>query len=252
MLENEFQSCVTRHSLKCSLDISYGDSSGQKLDIFPASYSNAPVLIFIHGGYFKALDKRQYSYIAKPFVDAGCTVALINYNLAPQVSVTEIVEQNIKAFQWIDENIHRWNGNVRDIVLCGHSVGAFLVAKILEHNWDNKIRESISGTALLSGLFDLGPMQKSYLNESLNLSNDDITQLSPIHQQAKDFPKTLIAVGDDETDEFIKQSKDYSDKLQAHEFMLLKNKNHYTVSRLLGRRENLLMDKIFDLFKSKL
>ena len=248
LLINAVQSHIARLTLKNSLDVSYGDTAGQKMDIFPAAHPNAPVIVFIHGGYFRALDKRQYNYIAKPFVNSGCTVALINYDLAPMVSVKEIVDQNSKAFLWISQNISRWNGNPDNIVICGHSVGAFLAVKILEYDWSQQIRKSISGVALLSGLYDLTKMKQSYLNTSVKLSNDDVTSLSPMFSDINDFPHAIVAVGDDETDEFIQQSKDYAEKLKvaksSHEFMLLKSKNHYTVSRMLSDKNNDLFKKI--------
>ncbi|WP_444913027.1 alpha/beta hydrolase [Microbulbifer sp. ZKSA004] len=251
LLINELQSYLATQTLRNSLDISYGDSPGEKIDIFPAKSPTAPVFVFIHGGYFRALDKKQYRYIAKPFVEAGCTVALVNYDLAPAVSVKEIIEQNIKAFLWIYKNIDRWNGNPSNIVVCGHSVGAFLVAKILEFEWTPEVRSSISGAIMLSGLYDLTKMRQSYLNESLRLSEDDVTNLSPIFGDIRCFTKAIVAVGDDETAEFIDQSKRYCGKLQQTkspcEYILLKNKNHYTVSRMLSSRNNDLMNRILDI-----
>lgn len=248
LLTNELQSSVTRALFKSSLDVRYGDTSGEKVDVFPAKRANAPVFVFIHGGYFKALDKKQYSYIAKPFVNAGCTVALINYDLAPMVSVEEIIEQNIKAFAWLYENISRWNGNPNNIVICGHSVGAFLAAKILEFDWKPEIRNSISGAALLSGIYDLTKVKQSYLNESLKLSDDDVMNLSPIFGNISGFPHAIVAVGEDETEEFIEQSQRYADKLadskSSSEYILLDGKNHYTVSRMLSNSNNRLMQKI--------
>jgi len=249
---NELQSYITRLTSKASLDISYGQSQGERIDVFPAVESNSPIFVFIHGGYFRALDKRQYSFIAKPFVRRGCTVVSVNYDLAPKVRVKEIVDQNIKAFLWIYQNISRWNGNPQNIVLCGHSVGAFLAAKILEYEWDQQIRHGISGVVLLSGLYDLTTMRQSYLNKSLRLSEEDVEVLSPMFGHVENFPHALIAVGENETDEFIRQSKDYAKKVEAanlsYEFMLLKNKNHYTVARMLSRRNNGLTKKIMSLF----
>ena len=248
---NELQSYIARLTLKKSLDVSYGNGFGEKVDIFPAPHSNAPVFVFIHGGYFRSLDKRQYSYIAKPFVDSGCTVALINYDLAPAVTVEQIIHQNIRAFMWIYENITRWNGNAGNIVMCGHSVGAFLVAKILEFNWRQEVRQSISGAVLLSGLYDLTKMKHSYLNTSLKLSDEDVTTLSPIFADISDFPHSIIAVGEDETEEFIEQSRKYSSKLadskKSHEYLFLEDKNHYSVSRLLSNKNNQLMKRILSM-----
>lgn len=248
LLHNALQSSWARKRLTHTSDVSYGDSSGQCIDLFPAAKPNAPVFVFIHGGYFRALDKRQYNYIAQPLVKAGCTVALINYDLAPAVKVAEIVEQSIKAFRWLYQQVHRWNGDVNNMVICGHSVGAFLAAKIVEHDWPEDIRQAISGVVLLSGLYDLTTMRQSYLNKELHLTDVDISGLSPIFASLKHYPQTLVAVGDDETDEFIHQSQRYADKLVAAnhpcDYWLLRNKNHYTVSRLLANDDNALMGRI--------
>ena len=262
LVANELESSIARRTLKKSLDVAYGESPGQRLDIFPASQPDAPVFVFIHGGYFRALDKRQYNYIARPFVAAGCTVVLINYDLAPNVPVKEIVEQNLRAFRWIYENIERWHGNPRHMVLCGHSVGAFLVAKILEAaqdpeiGWDTELQQAIYGAVLLSGLYDLTKMRQSYLNESLHLSEEDVQTLSPIFGRIHDFPHAIVAVGEHETVEFIQQSRDYAHKLEeadsSQEFLLLKNKNHYSVSRMLSRRNNPLIEKILRLLDPNL
>ena len=253
LLKNEIESLIARISLKSSLDISYGDTLGQKLDIFPAKDKNSPVFVFIHGGYFRALDKKSYNYIAKPFVKNAVTTVIINYDLAPKVKVSQIIEQNIKAFEWIYNNIKNYNGDSKKIFICGHSVGAFLCAKILEYDYSKEIKESIIGVALLSGIYDLTKIEESYLNEDLHLLKNDVKELSPLFNKIKKAPYTIIAVGDKETEEFIKQSKMYIKKLKQEnvlsEFMLLKDKNHYTVSRMLSNTKNLLMEKILELLK---
>lgn len=253
MLANEVQSRLTRLSYRASLDVSYGPSPGEKLDIFPAAKANAPVFIFIHGGYFRALDKAQYSYLAQAFVKAGCTLVLVNYDLAPKVTVKEIVDQNVKAFAWVHKNIHKWQGNPEHLVVGGHSVGGFLTAKILAHDWPQEIKQSIKGAVMLSGLYDLKQMQQSFLNKVLNLSDQEVAELSPILETGvfNFVPHIIMAVGNDETNEFIRQTQVYSEKLKKEncrlDCLFLEGKNHYTVSRLLSHKENTLMEKIFTL-----
>lgn len=251
LLKNIVQSHFATLTLKHSLNVSYGNRRGEKLDIFPAAVPNAPVFVFIHGGYFRSLDKKQYRYLAKPFVSKGCTVVLVNYDLAPAVSVTTIVEQNINAFRWIYHNISQWHGNRNNIVLCGHSVGAFLVAKILEQHWSPEIKKSISAAVLLSGIYDLTKVKQSYLNSSLQLSDIDVTTLSPMFGDICNFPHSLIAVGENETDEFIQQSQRYAQKLNqansSHQHQVLDGKNHYTVSRMLSSNNSCLVKKILKL-----
>ena len=252
MLANEVQSRFTRLTYRASLDVSYGSSPGEKLDIFPATKANTPVFIFIHG-YFRALDKAQYSYLAQAFVKAGCTLVLVNYDLAPKATVKEIVDQNVKAFAWVHKNIHKWQGNPKHLVVGGHSVGGFLTAKILAHDWPQEIKQSIKGAVMLSGLYDLKQMQQSFLNKVLNLSDQEVAELSPILETGvfNFVPHIIMAVGNDETNEFIRQTQVYSEKLKKEncrlDCLFLEGKNHYTVSRLLSHKENSLMEKIFTL-----
>ncbi|CAM3667274.1 alpha/beta hydrolase [Vibrio aquimaris] len=249
LIANQLQSAWARATMTCHLDIAYGPTTGQTVDIFPAAQPNAPVLLFIHGGYFRALDKNQYSYIARPYVSAGFTVGVINYDLAPSVSITEIIEQNLAGFEWLKENIHHWNGDSRRIVLCGHSVGAYLVAKITQNAVKNGKGECICAQVLLSGIFDLTKVQKSYLNDVLSVTESEI-EASPIFVDCFQQPETLILVGGSETAEFIRQSERYHQKMLAcktrSEYHCAESLNHYTVSRLLASRRNFLHHKIGD------
>lgn len=243
---NSYQSAVARTRLPGILDVSYGDSAGQKLDIFAARSEAAPVFVFIHGGYFRALDKRQYHFIVPRMTQAGFTSVLVNYDLAPRVRVPEIVQQVSKAFGWIAGNIGQWNGDPARMVLCGHSVGAFLAAKILEQERPGTNGVAIEKTLLLSGLFDLGPMKKSYLNQDLNLTEADVSTLSPINGAVRQKTRILIAVGGNETDEFIRQSTQFAHKLGddgvPNDRLVLSGQNHYTMARLLAREHNPISD----------
>ncbi|TQV88234.1 alpha/beta hydrolase [Aliikangiella coralliicola] len=245
MLGNEISSIFTRLKLSNSRNLSYGDTAGQKLDIFPSTKSDSPVFIFIHGGYFRALDKRQYSFLARPLVKAGYTVVLLNYDLVPHVSVAQIIEQNIRALNWIFQNINQFNGDPRQLFLSGHSVGATLVAKLLEHNWSQDMKSSFQGAIMLSGLYDLSTLRQSYLNESLSLSASDVKLMSPVNNKLIASIPLLIAVGGSETDEFIRQSKTYSEKLTKegyeNQFMILERQNHYEVITAMGQPNNVLI-----------
>ncbi len=246
LLKNTVQSKIARRLLRCKLDISYGNSEGQKLDIFPAICEGAPVLFFIHGGYFRALDKSQYSYIARHMVKSGYTVVLVNYDLAPRVPVSEIVQQVLASFTWVREHIFDWNGDPSQVVLCGHSVGSFLAVKILEQKWPNG--SGIRKAALLSGLYDLGPMKQSFLNRDLKLTDAIVRQLNPRTTTILEHPDILVAVGKKETEEFIFQSRNFHQELldagANSERMILPGINHYTMSRLLAQKENPVMDWI--------
>lgn len=247
LLLNLAGSLLAQTFLTCSLDIPYGESAGQKLDIFPAGRPEAPVFVFIHGGYFRSLDKSQYRYLARRMAKLGHTTVLVNYDLAPTVPVSEIIRQVISSFQWIGENIHRWNGDRGRIVLCGHSVGAILAVKILQQDWPGG--SGIRKAALLSGLYDLGPMKRSYLNMDLHLTDNDVCRMSPMFGTLAERPDILIAAGGNETHEFIAQSKSFSAKLKddgiPNDLVILPGINHYSMSRLLAGQRNRLMDWLF-------
>ncbi|MES0882376.1 alpha/beta hydrolase [Roseibium sp. SCP14] len=240
LLKNVIQSHLVQHVQKCLLDVSYGDSSGQKLDIFPAKKAGSPVFVFVHGGYFRALDKRQYRYIAQPLAKLGYTVVLVNYDLAPQVTVSEIVQQVVKSFEWVEANIHRWNGDTDRLTLCGHSVGAFLVTKILETACPKE--SGVENAILLSGLYDLGPMKRSFLNQDLHLRDADVSMLNARTEALKTQVNLLVAVGGNETEQFVSQSRKFSQDLENagihNDLWILQGLNHYTMSRLLSNRRS--------------
>jgi len=248
LLKNEFESRAARRTLRCELNVPYADTAGQRLDLFPASRPEAPVFVFVHGGYFRALDKRQYAYIARQLVPRGFTVALVNYDLAPRVRVGEIVRQVIAAFAWIREHCHEHHGSAEHITLCGHSVGAFLAARVLEHDWPGG--SGIRRAALLSGLYDLEPMRRSYLNADLHLEERDPADLNPRPSALRPGPDVLVAVGERETGEFVRQSREYSQRLheagRANQLMVLPRIHHYTMSRQLARLDSPVMKWMLD------
>ena len=248
LVRNAIESRLAQRELRCELDVAYGESEGQKLDIFPAGAAGAPVFVFIHGGYFRALGQERLPVHREPMVRSGFTVVLVNYDLAPRVRISEIVRQVRSSFEWFRANVRQWNGDPGSIVLCGHSVGSFLAARVLEADWPGG--SGIQRTALLSGLYDLGPLQRSYLNSDLRLSQADVPSLNPRADAMAERPDILVAVGAAETREFVTQSQDYSRRLTEatidNELMVLPRVNHYTMARLLARKRNPVMDWITD------
>ena len=118
---------------EAELDVAYGPQPGERLDIFPALGTDgaAPVVTFIHGGYWRNKDKSDYRYLAPAFIEAGVTVAMINYTLAPHASMDEIVRQNRAAVAWLVDNIADHGGDPARIHVTGHSAGGHLVAMLL-------------------------------------------------------------------------------------------------------------------------
>ncbi len=211
-----------RAALPGKLDIAYGESAAETLDYFPAAASaaeggaakgrGAPVLIFIHGGYWRALDKKEHRFLAEPFVGAGCAFVNVNYALAPAVGIEEIVRQCRRAVGWTYRHCAGWGGDPNRLHVAGHSAGGHLTAMMLATDWS---RESLPANALkggcaISGVFELEPLRHSYLQGDLRLTEESAQLLSPLLHLPKRGPPLIVAVGAEETEEFLRQSEAYA------------------------------------------
>ncbi len=247
--ENESRRVIEQYN--CYLDQKYGKEVLQTLDIFPSNVSNSPILIFIHGGYWRALDKKSYSFIAEPFVKNNLTVCVVNYRLIPTVNMETILDDIKESIYWIQEKALRYNGDPDAMILSGHSAGGHLA--LISYLMNESLRPSIKALCSLSGLFDLRPIKNSYLNEVLQLSENDVNDFSASNKDLS-FLKcsTLFSVGAGETDLFIGQSKDLcaKNKLLANiEYYEYEQLNHYQMVHKLGQEDNPLVNFILE--KSK-
>ena len=197
------------------LDVRYGDGAGETLDIFPARQPNAaalaPVLVFIHGGYWRALDKADHSFIAPSFNADGAVVVVPNYALCPAVSIEHITLQMAAAVAWVWRNAGRFGGDPSRIALVGHSAGGHLAAMLLCCRWkevaDDLPAQPVAGALALSGLYDLEPLRHTpMLQADLQLSPSSVARLSPAFFPRPKGAKLYAAVGLDESDEFLRQN----------------------------------------------
>jgi acetyl esterase/lipase len=154
------------------LDIPYGPRERNTWDLFPAKDQNAPCLVFIHGGYWQRNSKDQFASLIGGVHTHGWAAALPGYTLAPDASLTEIVAEIHAALDWLAANgaKHGINGKV---ILSGWSAGGHLTAQCLGH-------ARVSAGLAVSGVFELGPIRDTYLNEKLRLTEDEIAKLSPL------------------------------------------------------------------------
>lgn len=193
------------------LDLAYGESAGERLDFFPANQRGAPLLVFIHGGWWRSLDKSDFSFVAPAYTRAGINVALTNYTLAPSASLAEITLQQLRALAWLYRHADSYDFDPRRIVVAGHSAGGHLTAMALAALWPafapdlppNLVRAGI----LLSGVYDLEAVRLAdYVNVDLCLTSEQVATLSPARMPQAHAAPFITAVGGLESEEFKRQS----------------------------------------------
>ena len=209
-------SAAVRARLKGRLDLAYGDSAAETLDLFPAEGAQpSPLLAFIHGGYWQALDKSDYSYLAPAFLDQGAAFASLNYALAPQTRIGEMIDQIRRALIWLHRQAGAYNIDPRRIVVAGHSAGGHLAAMALSTDWPAEAsdlpKDLLAGGCSVSGIYDLEPVRLSYHSEILDIPAAESPGWSPLHNLPPAAPPLVLAVGAEETDEFLHQQRDYAE-----------------------------------------
>jgi arylformamidase len=201
------ESATARAQLETRLDVRYGKGPKQTMDLFPAERARG-TLLFVHGGYWRALDKSDHSFVAPPLVAQDVAVAVLNYDLCPQVDIARIVEECREAVAWLVSEGPRHGLPVRRLVVSGHSAGGHLAAMLVATDWRGRglPADTIAGAVALSGVFDLEPLVQVSFNVDLKLDAGHAYLVSPIHLQPRVPVPVLVAAGEDETDEFIRQS----------------------------------------------
>ena len=206
------RSVQARRDLTCELDLAYGEGAGETLDVFPAAQPNAPVAVFIHGGYWRALDKADHSFVAAALHDMGACAVVPNYALCPAVSVAHICLQQMRALAWVWRHIDQFGGDPKRITVLGHSAGGHLAAMALSCLWPQLASDLPAGlvkSALsISGLFDMPPVaQAPFLRQDLQLSEADAVRVSPAFMPAPRLGRLYAVVGADESAEFLRQNR---------------------------------------------
>lgn len=201
-----------REQQDCFLDVSYGAGVNESLDIFPSEANDAPVLIFIHGGYWRSLDKADHSFIAPAFTQQGACVVVPNYALCPAATLPDIVLQLVQAVAWVYHHIEQYGGDRSRITVAGHSAGGHLAAMMLCTLWpqhDPDLPVNVVKNALaISGLYELATiMHTPYLQETLHLTEAQVRRVSPAWMPAPQTGWLAAVVGSDETAEFLRHNQ---------------------------------------------
>lgn len=235
-------SAAARARISFIPDQIYDPASNNALDWFPGA-PGGPVLLWIHGGYWRALSKSDQSLAAPLLVAAGVHVAVMDYSLAPAATLDTIVHQVRTALAWTHAHAAQFGADPAQLYAGGSSAGGHLTGMLLAANWHDQYGlapDTLRGGIALSGLFDLEPIRLCHVNAWLGLDEAAGARLSPIRliPPPGRAPRLLASYGGKETSEFKRQTEDYVDAWRAagHAAELLpqEHRNHFDLVAGLG------------------
>lgn len=244
------------------LDLAYGPGPSQRLDLFvpaprPGGAALAPVLVFIHGGYWQELSKSESAFAAGQCAAQGIALAALDYTLAPRASVAEMVVECRAAVAWLEDHALMLGLDAGRIVVAGSSAGAHLAAMTALAGLSGvsgvgglggvggvggtsganvapaALAPRIRGVVLVSGIYELEPLVGTSINAALRMTPESARELSPALRDLRGFPQTVMCWGEVETREFKRQSRDFAALLERActpcEAFEVPQRNHFDV-----------------------
>jgi arylformamidase len=236
---------VEAHGKLACRHLAYGEGPAERIDLFPAASPGAPLVVYVHGGAWRMLDRMDSAFAAEAFVGAGMNFAALDFASIPAARLPEMVTQVQRGIGWLARHAGELGFAPRRLFVVGHSSGAHLVAAALTADTPHRIEAStVAGALLASGAYDLeGPML-SARGRYLSLTPDEIEAFSPIRHTARLDCPVLVAYGAAETDEYRRHARTFHEALQAagktSTLLLAEGQNHFEVSRLLATRDSAL------------
>lgn len=219
----------------------YGDGQAETLDVFaPPGAGGAPVMVFIHGGAWRALTKDDASAPAPTFVDAGCIYVALNFDNIPTVRLPDMAEQCRRALVWVHRNIARFGGDPGRIHVSGHSSGGHLCGVMLTTDWrrHDAPADMIKGGVALSGMYELYPVLLSARSAYVKLSPDEVAALSAMRHLDHVACPVIVAWGDRESPEFQRHGAEFATALagmgRLRARLVLEGVNHFEVPEALN------------------
>ncbi len=247
------RSLATRARYAPEIDVAYGDHPRERLDLFPASAAGSPLVLFVHGGYWRRFSKDEFAFTIAPYVARGCAAAVISYPLAPEATLDEIVASVRRAVLWLHANVARTRAGSGRIVAAGHSAGGQLVGMLAAMDWRAHGLEDgaapLETIVPISGLFDLEPLLRTRVNEWLHADDAIARRNSPIRLAAPGGIGLIAGVGSAESSEFRRQTHAYADHWRASGGAVAKiecaARNHFDVLEELADAGGSLARAIF-------
>jgi arylformamidase len=234
-------------------DQRYGDGPRQVADLFPASRPGAPIVLFFHGGFWRALSKDHLGFVAGPLSQVGAAVVLPGYDLCPSVTLRTVVTEAKQALLWTRQQAARLNGDPDRIYVAGNSAGAHLAAMMMAEDWTKHglAHAPIAGAILVTGIYDLRAVLRIQVNEDVRLAPEEVPGLSPQFLPLHCRVPTIVAVGGAEPPLWIEQSRRFAAKLSAAgadtRLMEIPGLHHFSITHSLSDSTALLTRAILDL-----
>lgn len=215
----------------------YGPSEKETLDVYPTTRTSAPIVIFVHGGAWRGLSRKDSAFPAPTFTDQGICFTALGFSVIPEVRLTDMAEQVRRAIAWVYSNTETFGGDRDSIHVVGHSSGAHLAAVALTTDWSayGMPADVITTSTCLSGMYDLYPVLLSARSSYVVLTDRERDQLSPaLHLDEIDRP-VLIVHGTRESPEFVRQARAFSAALRDEDntFLVAEGANHFEVASQL-------------------
>ncbi|GAA2567806.1 alpha/beta hydrolase [Mycolicibacterium diernhoferi] len=249
------ESAQATAELKPIEDIRVGTRDEERIDVFKAAKPNAPIVIFVHGGWWMMCTRKFFTCVARGLNERGYTVIISDYALTPKVGIPDITNATRAAVIWAYENAESINGDKERIFVTGHSAGGHQTGMIAITDWSHfgVPQDVVKGAAPISGVFDLRPFQYSWLQDRLQLSTESALLESPLFHISDAVPPNFVILGDEESVEFHTQSEKYHQALldAGHQSKLLAVPygDHQTVLQTLIDPESEMTQELDDFFR---
>ena len=245
-----------RMLLKDRKAFAYGPTLMETLTVYPSKKADAPVLLFIHGGYWRLGIGDDYDFVAVGPHEADFTVVIITYALAPHVNIPEMVRQVRSSIAWTARNISNYNGNAEKIFIAGHSAGAHLAAMAMTTDWSTYglAADTIKGVLAISGLYELEPVSHTFVQPAIRITAEQILYASPIRLIQPSQIQLIVAWGEKETPAFIRQSEAYIRQWQNSgnegNSLIVSKANHFNILNEFSSVEGIFTKAIVSLLKN--
>lgn len=208
------RSLATRASLTMEANVAFGGEPDETLDIFlpDDAAPDMPIHMFIHGGYWRMFSKEDYSCVAETITRAGAVAAIVDYSLMPKVRMDVLIVQVLKAKAFLLAHAGRFGAAPDKFSVSGHSAGAHLATFLIHRSASPS---GISSAFLLGGLYDLKPLQTSFLRDEIALTDEEVQRFTPMRHEHDPATRVTIMTGERETRPFRIQAEGFSSLLAA-------------------------------------